>query len=113
VTAGKIKDGEVKSAEIAQDAVGASELIGVDRLVFAECEFVTSTVVGSGVKSFHNCPVNGAEKGDNVVATSMDGCFAIVDASAEQGAVAMQSVNVCSEEIPVGAYKFSIIVYGT
>src|ERR1044071_5116857 len=37
ITATKIKDGEVKAAEIATDAVGGAELQGVTKLLFGVC----------------------------------------------------------------------------
>src|SRR5919204_471918 len=37
VTAAKVKDGEIKAAEIATDAVGAAELQGVTKLLFGQC----------------------------------------------------------------------------
>ena len=42
ITAGKIKDSEVKSAEIATDAVGAAELQGVTKLLFGECKLTSA-----------------------------------------------------------------------
>src|ERR1044071_1599412 len=37
ITAAKIKDGEVKAADIATDAVGAAEIQGVTKLLFGQC----------------------------------------------------------------------------
>src|SRR5574338_302778 len=37
VTSAKIKDGEVKAADIATDAVGAAEIQGVTKLLFGQC----------------------------------------------------------------------------
>jgi hypothetical protein len=72
VTAGKIKDNEVKAAEIATDAVGAAELQGVSKLLFGQCS--TTDAIGqkaSGDGGIINvfCKVNGADTDDSVIAT--------------------------------------------
>jgi hypothetical protein len=56
VTYGKIKDGEVRAQEIAVDAVGASEMVGVTELIFADCSLSFNSPLGIGGS---NCPVSG------------------------------------------------------
>jgi hypothetical protein len=72
VTAVKIKDGEVKAAEIATDAVGGAELQSVSKLLFGQC----STADANGQKAAGGggiinvfCRVNGADTNDSVIAT--------------------------------------------
>src|SRR5574338_614047 len=63
ITAVKIKDGEVKAAEIATDAVGAAEIQGVTKLAFASChpdEAVGKTATPGGVL-VALCSVGGAD----------------------------------------------------
>jgi hypothetical protein len=68
VIAIKIKDAEVKAAEIAANAVGsseiatdtveASELKRVTKLIFAECTFNAFSSIGPGNAVLQNCAVN-------------------------------------------------------
>lgn len=107
----KIKDNDIQAIDIAADAVGASEISGVSRLIFAECDFSPGNELPSGIDSILNCGVSGAHSGDNVIATSNEGCLAAVGAASHQGAVAMTLVNVCNYDMPTGTYPISIIVY--
>ncbi len=120
VTAAKIKDGEVKAAEIATDAVGAAELQGVTKLLFARCN--SDSAAGRGGSPGTNlpviCKITGVDADDNVIATLEAGnyltnlCFVVQKAVPSSGAVEVRLINVCS-----GVYTFttgstiSIIVY--
>jgi hypothetical protein len=80
VTAAKIKDGEVKAAEIATDAVGAAELQGVTKLLFGKC-VVNSTDgtrdVPSGANILIVCAISGVDTNDRAIASLDAGglCF--------------------------------------
>jgi hypothetical protein len=62
----RIKDNDVKAQDIAADAVGASELQGVSKLIFGTCSLTFPD--NSGI-SGASCPITGARPGDRVVAT--------------------------------------------
>jgi hypothetical protein len=67
IDSSKIVDQSIKSNDIAADAVGASEIRGVSKLLFGSCS-ITFTDNAVGVGGF-NCPVTGASPGNHVVAT--------------------------------------------
>src|SRR6185503_21233677 len=69
VTAAKIKDNEVKAAEIAANSVGASEIIGVSKLIFAECAASESSMVNPNTVVAVSFNVPGADIDDMVTAT--------------------------------------------
>ena len=67
VNGGKITDGTISAADLAADSVGASELKGVTKLLFASCSFTLpdNTVSLGGFP----CAVTGARPGDHAIAT--------------------------------------------
>src|ERR1051325_7178516 len=72
ITAAKIKDGEVKAAEIATDAVGAAEIQGVTKLMFGRCVLTSaesSISIDPGTFLGINCTISGVALGDTAVAT--------------------------------------------
>src|ERR1051325_4266478 len=72
ITAAKIKDGEVKAAEIATDAVGAAEPQGVTKLLFGQCVLTSaesSISIDPGTFLGINCTISGVALGDTAVAT--------------------------------------------
>ncbi|HEV8387741.1 MAG TPA: hypothetical protein VGQ03_08975, partial [Nitrososphaera sp.] len=80
VTAAKIKDSEVKAAEIATDSVGAAELQGVTKLLFGKCVVdstggTSNVAPGNGI-AIH-CAINGVDLDDRALAqkNSGNGCF--------------------------------------
>lgn len=125
VTTAKIKDGEVKVADIGADAVGASELIGVSRLIFAECKFTDDTMrpprefdpafIGQQQPSFYDahCSVPGTVAGDRVIVsrTTDFNCFDINGAYTTNGAVHIKGGNDCHVNAKLGTTWFSIIVF--
>lgn len=116
VTASKIKDSEVKAAEIATDAVGASELKGVTKLIFAECtlSFDDDDIVGSQTFIGTTCDVPGADGNDKVIVSkNANRCFEILYADAGQDGVALAFKNDCNSAAGFGTATISIIVYDT
>lgn len=75
----RIKDNDVKEQDLAPDSVGASEVIGVTKLIFADCTIPTSLSVPDRGTRNVNCVVPGFVPGDRVVATEggMFFCFDI------------------------------------
>lgn len=113
VTSGKIKDGEVKAADIGQDAVGGSELVGVTRLIFADCDFTDNALHEPEKWYFAECPVPGAVLGDEVVVsrTTKENCYDINGAYTENGVVHIKGRNDCASAAALGHTIFSIIVF--
>ncbi|MGI0025951.1 MAG: hypothetical protein ACREA4_12525 [Nitrososphaera sp.] len=122
VTAAKIKDSEVKAAEIAASAVGASEiaansvgaseLIGVTKLIFAECTTTSIPLTNPGGVAILSCPVMGAESGDQAIASKFGGtCFAISVVLPTGNLVDIHVRNVCGVAASEGGLQFSIMVY--
>jgi hypothetical protein len=117
VTAAKIKDGEVKAAEIAADAVGASELQGVSKILFGKCP-LTSTqanapVTPGGTQPL-TCNIQGVDGNDAVVAILNGGssCFDVSQAFPSTNAVNVYVRNECDVTISVGSSNgVSVIVF--
>jgi hypothetical protein len=117
ITAAKIKDNEVKAAEIATDAVGASELKGVTKLIFAHCELTTGEatfVYTPGDFDGIDCSITGVDSSDTVVATldKSSHCFHVEGAVAETDNVQVTVRNGCSTAQTIGLGSFiGIIVF--
>ncbi|HKX82412.1 MAG TPA: hypothetical protein VJL54_09175 [Nitrososphaera sp.] len=117
VTAGKIKDNEVKAAEIATDAVGAAELQGVTKLMFAQCilnNAEQNMLLGEGAGFAKSCQVNGVDGDDTAVATVTAGgsCIGVTRADALTNSVSVFIRNMCiSDTIPEPGAAIAIIVF--
>ena len=117
VTAPKIKDGEVKAAEIAPDAVGGSELIGVTKLLFGRCVPTSdqrTTVMDPNDFEDVNCTISGVDSDDSAVATinASVPCFYIGDTTAETNNVQVVIVNGCgTSQAPGSSSSIAVIVY--
>lgn len=121
VTAAKIKDSEVKAAEIATDAVGGSELVGVTKLLFGQCvltnaEYTNVQIPGGEVSV--QCAISGVDSDDSAVATlnKSSSCFKVSRAVPASGLVFVLLRNDCSSNSSVGAGgtdggKIAVIVY--
>jgi len=118
VTAAKVKDGEIKAAEIATDAVGAAELQGVTKLLFGECTITSNTLKDSGgvIDSF--CAISGVDSDDRAIAiknsvtgATADRCFDIVLAQPVTNQVNLVIVNQCGFQSTLGTAKIGIMVY--
>ena len=114
VTAPKIAAGAVGSSEIAANSVGASELVGVTKLIFAECTINAFNSLPPGNAVLQNCTVNGVATDDNVIATKNagNGCFKIVTAQASQSNnVFIIWRNDCGTNQSLGVGIVSVIVF--
>ncbi|HEV8387738.1 MAG TPA: hypothetical protein VGQ03_08960 [Nitrososphaera sp.] len=116
VNAAKIKDGEVKAAEIATDAVGAAELVGVTKLLFGQC-MPTSTVATSDVATggaiIVICTISGVDNDDSAIATLnlSSLCFNVARADTGSGNVSVYLRNDCASTQSIGAGTIAVIVY--
>lgn len=116
VTAAKIKDGEVKAAEIATDAVGAAELAGVTKLLFGECTITSNAqIIGGGVTA-PACAISGVDPDDRAIAilnhsTGSSICLNILAANPDAGEVFVQIKNGCTNPVTPGTVKIGIMVY--
>lgn len=122
VTAAKIKDGEVKAAEIATDAVGAAELQGVTKLQFGECVLTDAEktkVVPAASTLLKTCNIAGVDDDDLAIATlnisfgGISSCFPMVYVVTESGHVNVIFKNTCPFEAAIGsaAGPIGILVY--
>lgn len=119
ITAAKIKDGEVKAAEIATDAVGAAEMQGVSKLLFAQCKTdsaESATMVPPDSEMGVSCDIAGVDEDDSVIATlnNSGNCFEInrASVSSEGSWVNLALHNQCQVTINPGTgTTFGIIVY--
>jgi hypothetical protein len=118
VTSSEIQDGtiqsvdigtsQVKAEDIAADAVGASELQGVTKLLFGECVLTSAeatTVVPAGARKTIECSISGVDDNDNVVATLTNPsvvCFSVVGAITDPGKVSVTLWNHCVSPTAIG-----------
>ena len=120
VTATKVKDGEIKAAEIATDAVGAAELQGVTKLLFGKCVVNSSlgtsdVAAGSGISI--PCAITGVDLDDRAIAqkNSGNGCFTERDANPFTGTktgIFVDFVNECTTTQQFGTgSQISVIVF--
>lgn len=110
----RIKDNDVKSQDLAPDSVGGSEIIGVTKLIFAECT-VTSNVQfphGSGIGGL-GCSAQGAASSDNVVAVvnGGNGCWGLTAAKPDTNRVLLTILNQCDNPQTFGTLPVSVIVF--
>jgi|GEM_PF-807333 len=143
VTAAKIKDGEVKTAEIGTgavtngkiannsvgtlkiidesvaavdigpDAVGASEIMGVSKLLFVGCKLTDNTSRGTNQGNNAYCSAPGAYYDDRVIVTNNGNFCYVMEAIATQDNVTVHYTNICSSLSPLGTVDVSIIVFKT
>jgi len=118
VTAAKIKDGEVKAAEIATDAVGAPELQGVTKLLFGECTITQDTPLAANGTIVKSCVISGVDSDDRAIVTPNDAsdstgerCLRLISAEATTGSVALVYVNNCNAAAKLGTATIGIVVY--
>lgn len=126
VNAAKIKDGEITAADLATDsvlggeiaanAVGASEIVGVSKLIFAECKVFKSLTVSKDGTFFDDCAIQGASAGDQVVVqingfVSSGECFDLNRATSGTNEVTVRVTNECGFPAPHGTMRYSIIVF--
>jgi hypothetical protein len=112
-----IKNSQVKAADIATDAVGAAELQGVTKLLFAKCLLTSTeanTLMSSGVGIIIDCDISGVTGDDQVMATFANGstCLAVTAVTPHAGDVSVALRNVCPTQNTPGANSYiSLIVY--
>jgi hypothetical protein len=117
ITAAKIKDGEVKAAEIATDAVGAAEIQGVTKLLFGQCAADSTEASKSVLSGFDVnvvCTISGTDSDDSAVAIMNSGnnaCFSVREAKPQTNSVVVKFYNECSSTFTLGATTISVIVY--
>ncbi|HEV8387657.1 MAG TPA: hypothetical protein VGQ03_08545 [Nitrososphaera sp.] len=112
-----LKNGEVKASDIATDAVGAAEIVGVTKLQFAGC--VTSTaeaiiIVSPGKEIEIDCTISGVVDADSATATYNNGspCLAPTSVDTDPGEVTVSLINVCNGNTSAGSGStFAIIFY--
>ena len=116
VNGGKVTDQSLSAADLGPDSVGASEIKGVTKLLFAKCTTNPGTrAAGSGLAV--NCNVPGAAAGDLAVAMShsppsLTYCFMATTAGGTAtDVVTISLANFCSSTLDPGTVEFSIIVY--
>jgi hypothetical protein len=109
---------QVKAADIAPDAVGGSELIGVTKILYGQCKISATSAslnVPAGSIIGIPCNISGVDSDDSVIATLNANnmpCFEIQSAPAETGAVGVYLRNECPGTQHVEAGKMiSIIVF--
>jgi len=112
-----IKNGQVTAADIAANAVGASELQGVTQLQFAHCQAadnVASIDVPSGGNLVVTCFVPGVRGEDAAVASlnNKNGCFGITTVVPDGGKLNIVMKNQCPDTREYGTgEKISIVVF--
>jgi hypothetical protein len=117
VTAVKVKDGEIKAAEIATDAVGAAELQGVTKLLFGQCKPDPATASSSytpGNGPTVICNITGVDGDDSASATlnDTDPCFAIRGAYPGSNKVDVITVNQCTSNASLTTFsEIAVMVY--
>ena len=116
VTAAKIKDGEVKAAEIATDAVGAAEIQGVTKLLFGRCILTSAEAVISinpGITLAINYTISGFATGDTAVATfnQLSSCFQVAQVNPNTGQVTVFLYNEFSTIQQPGSARIGVVVF--
>ena len=113
VNGGKITDGTISAADLGPDSVGASELKGVGKIIFAECIYTNANPTSPAFSNLARCSVPGADSDDSVVATLDSGslCFVIAQADPTTDGVEIFVKNDCSFGSAPGTMAFGIMVF--
>jgi hypothetical protein len=118
ITAAKIKDGEVKAAEIATDAVGAAEIQGVTKLLFGQCKLTDTeakTQVNAGDPFDIECSINGVDADDTAIATLggffSNTCFDVATTLTDTNSVLVLLRNDCDSAQMVGPSVIAVVVF--
>lgn len=110
----KIADNSITAAHIRPNAVGASELDGVTKLLFIACVKTFDNLVGSGAAFGFSCSAPGTDGNDNAVAShNGNKCFAPTQVDPMSGSVFIWLFNRCQDPEAIGTTTISIIVYDT
>ena len=111
-----IKNGQVKASDIATDAVGAAEIVGVTKLLFASCnpDDFAGLQVGPGAWITPECTITGVDSSDSAIATlkgpNNTPCSVVQSAIPAAGKVTVYITGICAAEFKTGD-RISIIVY--
>lgn len=104
-------------ATIAPDAVGASELQGVSKLLFGQCKTDategSANVTSTALKAI-NCSITGVDSDDSALANRNSGnqCFDVANADTRTNLVIVWIRNDCSSAANVGTgMEISVLVY--
>ena len=117
VTAAKIKDNEVKAPEIATDAVGAAEIIGVTKMLFVQCaadSFVGTLTLAPESGAEVICKISGVDPDDSAFAQQNSGssCFGVRKVHTDTDLVSVAIWNECTANAQVGTgAEFTVLVY--
>ena len=109
----RIKDNDVKAVDIAANAVGASELQGVTKLQFTACSTSATVTANHGVGWIVNCSVPGLSPSDELIVTKQDGnpCYVLTAAVPQDNNAALYLFNVCNSAEAPGTMTYSVIYY--
>lgn len=111
-----IKNSQVKASDIATDAVGAAEIQGVTKLMFAHCALTDAEATKNVLPDFLvdiECTISGVSPGDDVIATLNNGvdCFHPT-AYPATGEVIISLKNTCGGTNAVGKMSYiSLIIF--
>ena len=112
-----IKNSQVKASDIAVDAVGASEIQGVSKLLFAECKVSSSEASilrAPDAVAVIFCSISGVDNDDNAIASLEEGvsnCFALESTLTATNLVRVNLRNNCDTSQIVSLTTIGIIVY--
>jgi hypothetical protein len=112
-----IKNGQVKAADIATDAVSGDELKGVSKLLFGQCipsETIRNTSYPSGYGFTVTCNITGVDADDSATATlnHSNACFEVRGANTASSRVDVIIVQDCGTPISLGlSSSIAVIVY--
>jgi hypothetical protein len=112
-----IKNSQVKASDIATDAVGASELQGVTKLLFGQCILTSgeaeTSILANGGFLVIDCGINGVDSDDTAIATINDsnGCLHTSAVIPSTNNVELQIFNDCPFNVAPGTAQIAIIVF--
>ena len=109
----RIKDNDVKAQDLAPDSVGASEIIGVTKLEFTTCSLSSGLTFSPGGITVKSCPVPGVTTADKVIVTKESGnaCFLVYNAATSTDTVYLYIRNYCATNALFGTQTFALMVY--
>jgi len=111
-----IKNSQVKASDIATDAVGAAELQGVTKLIFAQCKAdntEATTPIDAGKHLGVDCSISGVDSDDSAIVSMNSGvvCFDITKSEVSSFGVLVILENECGSTVSLSAAQFGVIVY--
>jgi len=67
VDGGKITDGTISAADLGPDSVGASEIKGVSKLIYAECTPPDIVIIQAHQDGVASCSISGVDSDDSIM----------------------------------------------